>query len=74
MNTSNYTPTGIELEALAIWTAYKKDPDAEFIIIKNSVLDPVIEYFKNNEVCPYYDDLVMDVQLKFKGKPIIAYA
>ena len=73
MNTSNYTPTGIASASITIATIYNKDPDAEFIAIENSQMDVIIEYFKDHAVYKYCADLTMDGQLKFKGKPVIAY-
>lgn len=73
MNTSNYTPTGIASASITIATIYNKDPDAEFIAIENSQMDAIVEYFKDHTVYKYCADLTMDGQLKFKGKPVIAY-
>ena len=73
MNTSNYIPTGIARASIAIATIYNKDPDAEFITIENSQMDAIVGYFKDHTVYKYCTDLTMDCQLKFKGKPVIAY-
>lgn len=73
MNTSNYAPTGIATAAIIIATIYNKDPNAEFILIDNSDIDAIVEYFKDHAVYQYCTDLIMDGQLKYKGKPVIAY-
>ena len=73
MHTSYYTTTGIARASIAIATIYNKDPDAEFIAIENSQMDAIVEYFKDHAVYQYCTDLIMDGQLKFKGKPVIAY-
>lgn len=36
-------------------------------------MDTIVEYFKDHAVYKYCTDLTMDGQLKFKGKPVIAY-
>lgn len=66
-------PTDIARAAIAIATIYNKDPDAEFIAIENSQMDAISEYFNDHAVYKYSTDLTMDGQLKFKGKPVIAY-
>lgn len=58
---------------IAVAAIYNKDPDSDFIIIGHSVMDELVAYFKDHAVYSYCTDLVMDGQLKFKGKPIIAY-
>lgn len=73
MNTSYNTPNGIATASIFVVTAYNKDPDAEFIAIDHSVMDAIVEYFKDHAVYKYCTDLTMDGQLKFKGKPVIAY-
>ena len=73
MNTSYNTPNGIATASISVAIAYNKDPYAEFIAIENSQMDAIIEYFKDHEVYQYCADLTMDGQLKFKGKPVIAY-
>ena len=73
MNTSNYMPTGVASAANSIATKYNKNPDAELIVIENSQMDAIVEYFKDHAVYQYCADLTMDGQLKFKGKPVIAY-
>lgn len=72
-NNANYHPAGIATASIAIATVYNKYPDAEFIAIENSQMDAIIEYFKDHAVYKYCTDLTMDGQLKFKGKPVIAY-
>lgn len=59
--------------SIAVVTEYNKDPNAEFIVIDNSDIDAIVEYFKDHAVYQYCADLTMDGQLKFKGKPVIAY-
>lgn len=74
MDTSYYnTPNGIATVSISIAIAYNKDPDAEFIAIDHSDMDFIVEYFKDHAVYKYCTDLTMDGQLKFKGKPVIAY-
>ena len=73
MNTSYSTPNGIATASISVAIAYNKDPHAEFIAIDHSYMDAIIEYFKDHAVCKYCTDLIMDGQLKFKGKPVIAY-
>lgn len=70
---ANYHPTGIATASIAIATAYNKDPDADFIETSHENMDAISEYFKDHAVCKYNADLTMDGQLKFKGKPVIAY-
>lgn len=36
-------------------------------------MDAIVEYFKDHAFYKYNTDLIMDGQLKFKGKPVIAY-
>lgn len=73
MNTSYNTPNGIATASISVSIAYNKDPDAEFIAIDHSDMDAIVEYFKDHAVYKYCTDLTMDGQLKFKGKPVIAY-
>ena len=73
MNTSYNTPNGIATASISVSITYNKDPDAEFIAIDHSDMDTIIEYFKAHAVYKYCTDLTMDGQLKFKGKPVIAY-
>lgn len=73
MNTSYNTPNGIATASISAAIAYNKDPNAEFIAIDHSDMDAIIEYFKDHAVYKYCTDLTMDGQLKYKGKPIIAY-
>lgn len=72
-NNANYHPTGIATASIAIATAYNKDPDADFIETSHENMDAISEYFKDHAVYKYNADLTMDGQLKFKGKPVIAY-
>lgn len=73
MNTSYNAPNGIATASISVSIAYNKDPDAEFIAIDHSDMDAIVEYFKDHAVYKYCTDLIMDGQLKFKGKPVIAY-
>lgn len=72
-NNANYHPAGIATASIAIATAYNKDPDADFIETSHENMDAISEYFKDHAVYKYNADLTMDGQLKFKGKPVIAY-
>ena len=72
-NNANYHPAGIATASIAIATAYNKDPDADFIETSHENMDAIVEYFKDHAVYQYCADLTMDGQLKFKGKPVIAY-
>ena len=63
----------IATASIAVETEYNKNPDAEFIAIENEHMDAIVEYFKDHAVYKYNTDLTMDGQLKFKGKPVIAY-
>ena len=59
--------------SIAVTTAYNKNPDADFIAIEHEYMDAIVEYFKDHAFYKYNTDLTMDGQLKFKGKPVIAY-
>lgn len=59
--------------SIAVATEYNKNPDADFVAISHEHMDSIIEYFKDNAFYKYNTDLTMDGQLKFKGKPVIAY-
>lgn len=63
----------IATASIAVATAYNKNPDADFIVIENEHMDSIVEYFKDHAFYKYNTDLTMDGQLKFKGKPVIAY-
>ena len=63
----------IATASLAVAAAYNKDPDAEFVAIEHEHMDASVEYFKDHAFYKYNTDLTMDGQLKFKGKPVIAY-
>ena len=73
MNTSYYTPTGIATASIAVATEYNKNQDADFVTIEHEHMDAIVEYFKDHAFYKYNTDLTMDGQLKFKGKPVIAY-
>lgn len=51
--------------SIAVATEYNKNPDADFVAI--------VDYFKDHAFYKYNTDLTMDGQLKYKGKPVIAY-
>ena len=72
-NNANYHPAGIATASIAIATAYNKDPNADFIETSHENMDTIVEYFKDHAFYKYNTDLTMDGQLKFKGKPVIAY-
>lgn len=59
--------------SIAVAAEYNKNPDADFIAIEHEDMDSIVEYFKDHAFYKYCTDLVMDGQLKFKGKPVIAY-
>lgn len=63
----------IATASIAIATAYNKNPDADFIEVEHEHIDAIVEYFKDHAFYKYNTDLTMDGQLKFKGKPVIAY-
>ena len=63
----------IATASLAVAEAYNKNPDADAVVIKHEHMDAISEYFKDHAVYKYNADLTMDGQLKFKGKPVIAY-
>lgn len=72
-NNANYHSASIATASIAIATAYNKDPDADFIETSHENMDAISEYFKDHAFYKYNTDLTMDGQLKFKGKPVIAY-
>ena len=72
-NNANYHPAAIATASIAIATVYSKDPNADFIETSHENMDTISEYFKDHAVYKYCTDLIMDGQLKFKGKPVIAY-
>lgn len=72
-NNANYHSAGIATASIAIATAYNKDPDADFIETSHENMDAISEYFKDHAFYKNNTDLTMDGQLKFKGKPVIAY-
>lgn len=59
--------------SIAVATEYNKNPDADFIAIEHNHMDSIVEYFKDHAFYKYNTDITMDGQLKFKGKPVIAY-
>ena len=63
----------IATASIAVSTAYNKNPDADFVAIEHEHMDAIVEYFKGHAFYKYNTDLTMDGQLKFKGKPVIAY-
>lgn len=76
MSTTNYNShytCYIATASIAVATEYNKNPDADFIAIDHEHMDAIVEYFKDHAFYKYNTDLTMDGQLKFKGKPVIAY-
>lgn len=69
----SYTYNNANYHSAGIATAYNKDPDADFIETSHENMDAISEYFKDHAFYKYNTDLTMDGQLKFKGKPVIAY-
>ena len=63
----------IATASIAVSTEYNKNPDADFIEVEHEHIDAIVEYFKDHAFYKYNTDLTMDGQLKFKGKPVIAY-
>lgn len=63
----------IATASLAVSAAYNKNPDADFVAIEHEHMDAIVEYFKDHAFYKYNTELTMDGQLKFKGKPVIAY-
>lgn len=63
----------IATASIAVATEYNKNPDADFVAIEHEHMDAIVEYFKDHAFYKYNTDLTMDGQLKFKGKPVIAY-
>ena len=59
--------------SIAVETEYNKNPGADFVAISHDHMDSIVEYFKDHAFYKYNTDLTMDGQLKFKGKPVIAY-
>ena len=70
---TNYHPSGITSASIAVSIEYNKNPDADFVAIEHEHIDAIVEYFKDHAFYKYNTDLTMDGQLKFKGKPVIAY-
>ncbi len=76
MSTTNYNShytCYIATASIAVATEYNKNPDADFIAIEHEHMDAIVKYFKDHAFYKYNTDLTMDDQLKFKGKPVIAY-
>lgn len=63
----------IAIASLAVAEAYNKNPDADAVVIEHEHMDAIVEYFKDHAFYKYNTYLTMDGQLKFKGKPVIAY-
>lgn len=59
--------------SIAVATEYNKNPDADFVAIEHEYMDAIVDYFKDHVFYKYNTDLTMDGQLKYKGKPVIAY-
>ena len=72
-NNANNHPAGIATASITIATAYNKYPDADFIETSHENMDAISKYFNDHAFYKYNTDLTMDGQLKFKGKPVIAY-
>lgn len=72
MDRTNYG-RGIATASINIATAYNHNPDADYIVASHEDLDAIVDYFKDHAVYEYNTSLTMDGQLKFKGKPVIAY-
>lgn len=72
-NNANNHPAGIATASINIATTYNHNPDADYIVASHEDLDAIVDYFKDHAVYKYNADLTMDGQLKFKGKPVIAY-
>lgn len=72
MDRTNYG-RGIATASINIATAYNHNPDADYIVASHEDLDAIVDYFKDHAVYEYNTELTMDGQLKFKGKPVIAY-
>lgn len=63
----------IAIASVNVATAYNKNPDADFVEIEHEDMDAIAEYFRDHAFYKYNTELTMDGQLKFKGKPVIAY-
>ena len=63
----------IATASLAVSAAYNKNPDADAVVIEHEHMDAIAEYFKDHAFYKYNTELTMDGQLKYKGKPVIAY-
>ena len=70
---TDYHPEGIATASIAVSIEYNKNPYADFIEVEHEHMDAIVEYFKDHAFYKYNTDLTMDGQLKFKGKPVIAY-
>jgi hypothetical protein len=73
MKRTNRKIVSIATASINIATAYNKNPDADYVAVGHDDLDAVIDYFQDHAVYEYNTNLIMDGQLKFKGKPVIAY-
>ena len=72
-NNANNHPAGIATASINIATAYNHNPDADCIVVSHDDMDAAIDYFQDHAVYEYNTSLTMDGQLKFKGKPVVAY-
>mgnify|MGYP006979789429 CR=1 FL=1 len=63
----------IATASLAVAEAYNKNQDTDAVVIEHEHMDAIVEYFKDHAFYKYNTYLTMDGQLKFKGKPVIAY-
>ena len=73
MNITNRKIIGIATASIDIATAYNNNPDAECVVVSHDDIDAIMDYFQDHAVYEYNTNLTMDGQLKFKGKPGIAY-
>ena len=72
MNRTNYG-RGIATASINIATTYNHNPGADYIVASHDDIDAIVDYFQDHAVYEYNTYLTMDSQLKFKGKPVIAY-
>lgn len=73
MDRTNRKIIGIATASIDIATAYNNNPDAECVVVSHDDIDAIMDYFQDHAVYEYNTNLTMDGQLKFKGKPVIAY-
>lgn len=73
MNRTNRKIIGIATASIDIAAAYNNNPDAECAVVSHDDIDSIMDYFQDHAVYKYNTNLTMNGQLKFKGKPVIAY-